>query len=134
MNRAEMVRRIEQHYETFWHGDLSNFDREVAADFVDEGMPAGTTPGPQAVREHALHMRGASDDMKVELLDSVVEGNKVVVYCRWTGTHTGTLFGKPATGRRIEFEGIVIWRFNEAGLVDHRWAVLDQGALMRAIS
>ena len=42
-------------------------------------------------------------DMHVDILDMVAEDDKVVVQNRLTGTEA-------ATGKKIEFSGIVIWR------------------------
>ena len=54
--------------------------------------------------------------MHVDILDMVAEDDKVVVQNRLTGTEA-------ATGKKIEFSGIVIWRTAHRQLVE-RWAYL----------
>ena len=47
----------------------------------------------------------------------VAEDDKVVVRNRWTGTDA-------ASGQRLEFSGIVIWRIANQQIVE-RWAYLE---------
>lgn len=51
-----------------------------------------------------------------EILDLIAEHDKVVVRNHWTGTEA-------ATGRKLEFYGMVIWRVAHRQLVE-RWAYL----------
>jgi predicted ester cyclase len=133
MDRDEMVRRVEDHYRSFWAGTVDDFDTQLAPDFVDASSPPGTAPGPESVKAPATANSAAFPDMKVSFDDTVVEGDKVVVRARWQGTNTGPVFGRPATGRRVDFSGIVIWRFDRSGRIDRRWAQVDFGALMQQL-
>jgi predicted ester cyclase len=72
--------------------------------------------------------------MVVTFDDSVVEGDKVAVRARWKGTHTGPAFGREATGKSVEFTGIVIWRFDADGRIDRRWAQVDIGSALQQLS
>src|SRR3970282_2938390 len=56
-----------------------------------------------------------------------------VIY-RWTGsgTHQGTLFGIPATGKKMSVDGITIDRFSESKLVES-WNVFDQLGMMQQL-
>lgn len=35
MERAEMLRAVQEHYRSFWQGDRDDFDGQLAADFTD---------------------------------------------------------------------------------------------------
>ena len=129
-----MVRRVEDHYRSFWAGAVADFDTQLSADFVDASAPPGTTPGPEQVKGPATANAAAFPDMQVTFDDTVVEGDTVVVRARWQGTHTGPAFGRPPTGRRVEFTGIVIWRFDSDGRIDRRWAQVDHGTLMQQLA
>ena len=56
-------------------------------------------------------------DMNVTIEDMVAEGDKVVVRNIWRCTD-------PATGKRLHFGGIVIWRVAR-GQIAERWAYLE---------
>ncbi len=55
----------------------------------------------------------------------IAEGNLVTVYGPASGTNTGAFLGRPPTGKRAEWTGIAIYRFNDEGLIDGRWQEFD---------
>ena len=55
-------------------------------------------------------------DLKVEVVDALAEGDKVVVRNRWTGTNA-------QTGQHMEFHGFVLWRI-AANQIAERWATV----------
>jgi len=59
-------------------------------------------------------------DMKATVLEQIEEGDKVVSRIVWSGTHTGTLIGIPATGRTFRSEGITIDRFVDGKIKERR--------------
>lgn len=122
MTRDEILQKIEQHYYTVWQGDLDNLPNELAPDFVDAEAP-DNPPGPAAVRAMAEGMRGAFPDMTVTITNAVVEGSTAAVDAHWRGSHADT-------GRIVEFDAIVIWRFDGSGRIVHRLAHIDRAALM----
>lgn len=46
--------------------------------------------------------RAAFPDFKMEIVELIAEGDKVVAHFRCSGTHLGEWLGQPATGRRFE--------------------------------
>ena len=128
MTRDEKIRLIEEHYRSFWTGDVDDFDHQLAPDFVDAEAP-GTAPGPDAVKAAATMARSAFGDMVVTIDETIVEGPSVAVHATWRGTNTGPFMGHPATGRPVEFQAIVLWRFDEQGRIVHRIAHIDRSAL-----
>lgn len=67
-------------------------------------------------------------DRKDEILDIIAKGDRV--WCVWKirGTHTGELFGIPATGREIELLEMGAWRFADGKVVE-AWFFADEFAL-----
>jgi steroid delta-isomerase-like uncharacterized protein len=53
------------------------------------------------------------------------------VVCRWhaRGTHSGEFFGLPATGKRLEFQGISLWEFDD-GKARRGWSFPDIASVM----
>jgi predicted ester cyclase len=47
----------------------------------------------------------ALPDARVEVLDVVAEGDKVVILDRFGGTHRGEFLGRPGTGRSHRVDG-----------------------------
>jgi ketosteroid isomerase-like protein len=61
-------------------------------------------------------MQDLFPDLRVEVKDSVAQGDKVVVRNLWTGTNA-------KTGQRMECHGFVMWRI-AGGKIAERWATV----------
>lgn len=133
MDRDEMLRRIEQHYDSFWRGRTDDLEHQLAPDFVDDEAP-GSPPGPEPVKQASLAASTAFPDMVVRVDDAVVEGPVAAVHATWHGTHTGAFLGQPATGRSVTFQAIVIWRFDDQGRIVRRTAHVDRGAIAEQLA
>jgi steroid delta-isomerase-like uncharacterized protein len=104
-------------------GDWDVLDEFLAPDFVDHAPVPGYSPDREGMRQAAAMFKQATPGRHV-LEDQVAEGDKVVTRVRGVGTHEGELFGIPATGNELEFEGIAIHRVADGKIVEH-WAVVD---------
>ena len=63
--------------------------------------------------------RGAFPDFRMEIVELIAEGDKVVAHFRCSGTHEGEWLGRPATGRRFEgVDEIYIFEVRGGRLVD----------------
>ena len=121
MSHAEMKQFIRDHFEDFVNRQrLDVVDVNFALDFVDHGddVPPGLPPGPAGAKQYGGGTYKHFPDIHVTIEDMIAEDDKVVVRNRWTGTEA-------ASGQRLEFSGIVIWRI--AGRQIHeRWAYLQK--------
>ncbi len=87
-------------------------------------MTATTTATPtQAVK--ALAQRFTDEvrngrDLDTALTDLVAEGDVIVTYSTWTGTHLGEFIGIPATGRQVSVEAWTKDRYRDGRLVQSR--------------
>jgi predicted ester cyclase len=96
--------------------DLGAIDRNVAADFVDHDGPGGREADRAADRAMMARMHELFPDLRVEVRDSVAQGDKVAVRNLWTGTNA-------RTSQRVEFHGFVLWRI-AGGKIAERWATV----------
>jgi steroid delta-isomerase-like uncharacterized protein len=123
-NKALVRRQFE---ELINHKSLEALE-DLAPDFVDHQAPPEQPPGPEGVRQWITHLHQVCPDLQVTIEDIVADGDKVVVRNTWRGTHTGPLFGIPATGKPFTLTGIVLWRI-EGGKLRERWALVDRWGL-----
>ncbi|HSI75429.1 MAG TPA: ester cyclase, partial [Lunatimonas sp.] len=56
--------------------------------------------------------------------DIIAEGNKVTVRFQCQGEHKGELFGQSPTGRKVDFDGIIIYELKDKKIVNH-WIQAD---------
>ena len=80
--------------------------------------PDGAEVGPGARRKLYEMFYQAIPDARVEVLDVVAEGDKVVLVDRFGGTHRGELFGRPGTGDRIEWMAIHIYTIRDGKILE----------------
>jgi len=108
-----------KHFDDFVNRqDLDVAYRNFAPEFVDRGsdVPPGMPPGPEGAKQYVGGALKKVPDLKVVIEDVIAEDDKVVVRNRWSGTD--------ATGCKLHFNGIVIWRIAHRQLAE-RWAYLE---------
>ena len=82
--------------------------------------------------EHLEQFFTAFPDSQTTILDLFGEGDRVVARLLVSGTHKGPFAGQPATGKKIEFVSIRIYRFEEDKIVES-WAMQDRMGLMQQL-
>jgi predicted ester cyclase len=111
--------------------DYQEIDEVIGAGFVDHH------PGFKVhdLASYKAALRGAHEALRItaELEEAFGAGDKVVVRCRLTGEHVGTIMGIPPTGRKVSWETTEIWRVEDGKLVE-RWAQDDLLGLREQIS
>ena len=87
-------------------GAVGLIDMLYAPAVVDHMPVAGQPAGRAAMADVIRAFRAAIPDLRMALHTVLVAGDLGVDWWTLTGTHTGSLFGVPATGRRVRFSGI----------------------------
>jgi predicted ester cyclase len=115
---ADRNRRfVIDHFDDFVNRkDLDAVVRNMSDDFHDHDGPGGKPIDRAGDRAMMAAMHQKFPDLRVDVADSVAEGDKVVVRNIWTATD-------PSTGRRVEFHGFVLWRLRDGRIVE-RWATV----------
>ena len=114
-------------------GNYQAANELISPRYISPG--AGGGAGPEGFKANAEHLRAAFPDVKFTLQNLVARGDQVALYWTWEATHGGTFANIPPTGRRVQQEGMVMYRFAdgkavEAKVVFDRLGVLQQlGAL-----
>jgi predicted ester cyclase len=113
--------------------DTPALERAFHPDYVSHNSPPGTPPGVG----QALGLRGflqaSFSDIEYELIEAVVEGDRVATYTRMSATHSSDAFGIPATGRPFSVEQMHLLRLAEDGRIVEHWGVRDDAGMMRQI-
>ena len=74
----------------------------------------------------------AFPDFKHEVLDVIAEGDKVSVYLNVKGTHQGEAMGVSATGNKVSYDEIIIYRIAEGKVMGLK-GVDDFSTLMQQL-
>jgi serine phosphatase RsbU (regulator of sigma subunit) len=127
-NKSSFRRYLE---EVFNQGNLEVAD-EIFDHYVSH-QPDGSTleRGPEDVKRFVGEFRSAFPDLRISADDQIADGDKVVTRVTLRGAHRGMFRGTAPTGRRVEINGITIFRFSSEGKVVESWDSYDQFRVMR---
>ena len=108
-----------------------------ASDFLSRkvkwhGGTLGTAEGVDNVAALVSGFIAALPDLTATEKDIVAEGDTVAVRYVVEATHQGNLLGIPATGRRVRWEAVDVYRVSNGKIVEE-WAADDMLAILVAL-
>lgn len=118
---------------TFWDtGERSYLERSISPQFTDRTLPPGRPQGPEGPYVASTGFRKAVPDLRCEVEQLLVVGDRVVAHLRFRGTFTGAFGDRQGTGTKVDFIATDILR-----IVDHRvtdnWHLEDNLTLMKQL-
>jgi steroid delta-isomerase-like uncharacterized protein len=83
-------------------------------------VPGRSEPmrGPAGYLAIIQMMRGGFPDIQWTLEEMVAEGDKVAARFTMRGTHLGTFFGAPSTGKTIAVQALNIYRLSHGQIIE----------------
>lgn len=124
------------------HEALNSGDMNAAAEiFAEDCRNHGRQVGRAGVRAVLNDIQSTFPDFQMTILNSVVEGEWVVVRCTFSGTHRGVgripvnggmLVGVQPTGMRFEVQHIHMYQLRNGKIVEH-FANRDDLGMMRQL-
>lgn len=134
MDPKQLCLRVNQ--EIFGAGDMTLVDDLIAADFVNHAAPPGAPDaarrGPESIARAVEMIHSAFSDIRYEAHDIFSDGDKVALRVTMHGTHTGSLMGRPPTGRSFSADHIHLFRVADGKIAEH-WAQRDDLGMMRQL-
>ncbi|MDQ3864512.1 MAG: ester cyclase [Actinomycetota bacterium] len=129
----EKVRRVME--EGFGQGKLEVIDEVLDPNFAcyDSNSKTGEVRGANTIKGEIEWFHRAIPDLTYTVEDQIAEGDKVVTRYTASGTQQGEFFGVAPTGKRVEFTGIQIDRFDESGRMVEEWPEYDLLGAMRQL-
>ena len=117
--------------EIFSKNNFSNLSELISEDIVihdtDKEMH-----GLENLRIGINNLHIAFPDLNYKTEDIFSNNDKVVARCKGSGTHLGSFRGIPATGKKMNYTVILIWRFFEYKLIEH-WSVSDVYGMLQQL-
>ena len=105
-------------------------DEFYSSEYVDHTPSSvrGLAPGRDGLKQAFAIFRRGFPDVRHVIEDVIAAGDRVVVRLRAEGTHSGELFGIPASGQRVSQAAIVIYRL-AGGKIIERWSMSSSDLL-----
>ncbi len=123
-NIAATRRLIE---EGFTRGNTAVCDEIVSPDMVEHQR--GLKPGIEGAKETIRRLHEWFSEFELTIDDLVAQGDQVWIRATGRGLNTGSILGRPPTGRRSEIAVFDQVRFRDGRMVEH-WGVPDQLGLL----
>jgi predicted ester cyclase len=120
------------HVELIEGRNLDRVDKFFGPHFVSHNPPPGLPPGVDGVRRFLSTFADALPDLTVTIDVELAERDLVAVRTTTRGTHRGTLFGVPPSGRRLEIDAIDIVRIERRRVVEH-WGLTNTVGLLQQV-
>jgi predicted ester cyclase len=123
-DHAATVRRL---FDEVWNGRRTDvIDELYSPEFTVDYTPhAPVRHGLESVREMVDRAWTTFPDYHEELLGLVVGEDQAAVHLRISGTQLGAWGPLPPTGKRLEFEEMLILTFDRDGRVLHQRGIVD---------
>lgn len=118
-------------YGTFWAtGDAALARAALAADFTDRTLPPGRAQGLSGPLAASVGFRQAVPDLRCEIEQMIVAGDRVVSHLRFTGHFSGQFQGHPGQGQAVNFIATDIYRVQD-GRIAENWHLEDNLTLLQ---
>jgi predicted SnoaL-like aldol condensation-catalyzing enzyme len=123
MSRTEETRAVFNAFITEMFSGGPGFQGDLVADDYIQHQP-GIGQGKKGVIEFFAANAGAIEDVRSWTENLVIDGDKASCWMCMEGTHVGSFFGIPATGKRITIKTADTFRIANGQIVEH-WAIWD---------
>jgi len=131
--QAEASVLAARRYASFWNnGDEALARAALAPDFTDRTLPPGRAqglPGPLAA---SAFVRAAVPDMRADIEQLIVSGDRAIVHLRFQGHFTGSFKDVQGKGQAIDFIATDIYRVADGRITDN-WHIEDNLAFLRQL-
>jgi ketosteroid isomerase-like protein len=129
------ARVVTRYFEEAWNlGHVDVLDELLTEDYLNHSPSIpNPRPGPADLKPIIRAMRKGITDLHYEILDMVVTSEKVAVFVRLTGRHTGPLFGMAPTGRAINVRQMQIEWLRDGRIWQH-WRITDERTLLQQLN
>lgn len=121
LSPTEMKAFVIDHFEEFVNQRKAEvIHRNMTPDFLDHDGPGGKSTGVSGDEAMMRAMYEKMPDLRIEILDCLAEGDKVICRNIWRWTD-------PSSRKHMQFHGFVMWRF-EGDRIAERWATVTPPA------
>lgn len=123
---------INEYVRDIWNkGDFTKAEKYWGADFKNIFAPQ-FPHGPEGMKKQAAYFFKAFTDFHFDIKDILIEGDKISLWAEIRGTHTGELFGIPATNKKVIFREAVWYKMKD-GKLDEVYPFVDYNSLFEQL-
>ncbi|TDR82289.1 ester cyclase [Paludibacterium purpuratum] len=130
---AQPVIQAALRYAAFWNsGEERDARQALADDFIDRTLPEGRPQGLAGPLQASKNFRQAVPDLRAEVEDLVVAGDRISVHLHFRGHFTGKMGNVAGHGQPVDFQAFDLYRV-ENGRIAENWHLEDNLTLLRQL-
>jgi steroid delta-isomerase-like uncharacterized protein len=105
-----------------WNTGNPEIAKELYSDNAQRYDPNQPEParGSKEISRYVTEVHTGFPDFKLEINDTVQQGNKLVTDWTCTGTQKGEFLGMPPTGNRLTVRGMTLARIEDGKIAEER--------------
>ena len=130
--RAAMLRPVEAFYGFWNNGSPALLAAALAPGFTDHTLPPGRSQGLAGPTAAVKAFMTAVPDLRCQVVQRLVVGDRVVSHLRFTGHFTGSFMGRAGAGQVVDFIATDILRVRNGRVTDN-WHIEDNLTFLRQI-
>ena len=119
------IKVIREYHEIWSNGKIEELDKIVAPNFQGHFIGGFEYDGIDVAKNSVLETKKAFPDWKEEIVDIIVQEDKVVTRYHSTGTQLGSWDGIDSTGNKVDIYEASIYRL-ENGKIVEQWGFWDE--------
>jgi predicted ester cyclase len=126
--KADMSKNIDavKKYHQVWsNGNVEELDKIIAPNFTSHFIGGFEYQGIDGAKNSVLETKKAFPDWKEDIVDIIVQDDKVVTRYHSTGTQLGNWDGIDSTGNKVDIYEASIYRLKDGKIVE-QWGFWDE--------
>jgi steroid delta-isomerase-like uncharacterized protein len=128
---VDIVRRF---YEEIWNrGDLAAVPEICDRHLVFRGSLGDTKHGHAGFIDYVRYVRGALDDYRCHIEETVTEDNRIFAKMSFVGAHRGEFLGFAPTGKTLTWAGAALFTIKDNRIAE-LWVLGDVHGLIEQLS
>jgi predicted ester cyclase len=132
-DQAQAAIHVARVFYAFWDTGDEQFARlALANNFTDHTLPKGRSQGVEGPIVASRNFRQAMPDLRCEIEQLIVAGDRVIAHLRFRGHFTGVFEQTQGGGQTVDFIATDILRV-QAGRITDNWHIEDNLTLMQQL-
>ena len=110
---------IERYYNELWNQWRFDLAAQYLSDSVTfHGSVGVSVKGVDGFRSYMRLIQAAFPDFHNTVEEMIAEGSRVAARLTYRGTHRGEIFGVKPTGKKIQYDGLAMFRIDDGRIVE----------------